>query len=505
MNLSKSEIIISSKDHQKSKINTNKKLETTDKTLNESKKLETTDKKLNEPITKVKISNKKLETTDKTLNESKKLEITDKTLNESTTKVKISNKKLDEPTTKVKISNKKLETSKETTDKRLDESTTKVKISNEKLETSEELTDKTLDEFKIKSSKKISNNRTLLNIIDNDIITYNNNKYIVCCIQSNDKHILFIVDYIYKDEITTVPWYYSNNYISCNHYDENNIKRGLFLHNYVMNKFTFDGKGQQETIDHINRIKTDNRLCNLRKLNSQSEQNFNQKLRDRKIVLPEDCGFTSSDIPKNIYYGKPNGKHGDYFYIQIKGVPSITDKDRYEWKSTRIKTISLKIKLQMSIDHLLELKEKYPELENIIIDNENENIIKESIDDYNNILKLSRFSEDIINDNLREFKSSYKLIDIIDDNEINEYKKNKKIKDAGKKVNNLPENCNITIDMIPKYCYFSKETESRGCKFVIDKHPKLTTRQWSTNGSKKVSIDDKYKQLMDKIAELNQN
>jgi len=27
--------------------------------------------------------------------------------------------------------------------------------------------------------------------------------------------------------------------------------------------------------------------------------------------------------------------------------------------------------------------------------------------------------------------------------------------------------------MIPKYCYFKAESETRGCCFVIDRHPKI--------------------------------
>ena len=48
-----------------------------------------------------------------------------------------------------------------------------------------------------------------------------------------------------------------------------------------MNKLTFEGKGQQHTIDHINRIGTDNRKVNLREVTTQTAQNFNQKKRDR--------------------------------------------------------------------------------------------------------------------------------------------------------------------------------------------------------------------------------
>ena len=62
--------------------------------------------------------------------------------------------------------------------------------------------------------------------------------------------------------------------------------------------------------------------------------------------------------------------------------------------------------------------------------------------------------------------------------------------------------------MIPKYCYYKPESEKRGDKFIIDRHPKLVEqgiRQWATLESKKISIQDKFKSLMDKIKELENN
>jgi hypothetical protein len=154
-----------------------------------------------------------------------------------------------------------------------------------------------------------------------------------------------------------------------------------------MDKLTFNGKGQHHTIDHINRIPTDNRVENLRLL-SQSHQNINQSRRERKVELPTDCGFTSKHLPKNIYYVKSRGNHGDRFNIEIK-CPGIED---INWFSTSSKTESLKVKLQQSIYKLLDLKEKIPELRHVIetIDNiqEKNNLIISLYE----IIKLSYFS-----------------------------------------------------------------------------------------------------------------
>lgn len=70
----------------------------------------------------------------------------------------------------------------------------------------------------------------------------------------------------------------------------------------------------------------------------------------------------------------------------------------------------------------------------------------------------------------------------------------------------LPEN--ITQEMMPKYVYYSKEylnsekTKSREF-FRIEKHPKLTKKCWSTSKSNAISIQDKLKQAIIKLEELN--
>ena len=69
-------------------------------------------------------------------------------------------------------------------------------------------------------------------------------------------------------------------------------------------------------------------------------------------------------------------------------------------------------------------------------------------------------------------------INIIEPNE--ELTHIKLIKDSGHKTNNLPIGCSITMDQIPKYCYFKPETTTRGCKFVIDKDSRFDVRCWST-------------------------
>jgi hypothetical protein len=59
--------------------------------------------------------------------------------------------------------------------------------------------------------------------------------------------------------------------------------------------------------------------------------------------------------------------------------------------------------------------------------------------------------------------------------------------------------------MIPKHCYFKPESDKRGCKFIIERHPNLVKqdiRQWTTTESKKISIQEKFNMMIDKLKEI---
>ena len=341
--------------------------------------------------------------------------------------------------------------------------------------------------------------------INHENIVYNNNKYTVCYVPFNDKHKLFIIDFEDRDKVINKLWHFmaAGSYISHTYNDEIVKDKQLYLHNLIMNKLTFDGKGQQHTVDHINRIGLDNRKANLRFAESQSIQNFNQKIKDRKAVLPENCNISINDIPKNVWYGKPNGKHGEFFCFQIKGLTSVDGGEivKYSTKSTKV---SLEIKLKQIISLMDNLILENPELQNIIINKQGENNREKLIQEYNEIISLSSFNKEIIYVNLIKFTTELKE-NIIDVDQI-DYEKCNKIKLAGKKVDKLPIDCNITIDMIPKYCYFKPESDKRGCKFIIDRHPNIIIkeiRQVCTPETKTISIEEKFRCLIEILDIIN--
>jgi hypothetical protein len=164
-------------------------------------------------------------------------------------------------------------------------------------------------------------------------------------IQFNEKSVKFFIDKEELEKVKTRNWHLVTNgkYVGANIRINGNIKI-LYLHNFVMQKFDFPGKGTKQSIDHINRNGLDNRKSNLR-LATQTEQNLNQQKKPRHATLPD--GIT--DLPKHIYYIKANGNHGDGFAVEFK-----KDKKRIYYERVRSKVLTIQEKL-VKIKELLEI------------------------------------------------------------------------------------------------------------------------------------------------------
>jgi hypothetical protein len=338
------------------------------------------------------------------------------------------------------------------------------------------------------------------NVINHKDVNYNGKKYTVCYCPFNDKEdYLFVINFDKKNSIIEKKWHYMNKsgYIGNTHIAEDGLTKQLYLHNFVKGKITFDGKGQHHSIDHINRIGCDNRLENLREL-SQSHQNINQCKRERTTELPDGCGINPQDIPKNIYYKKPEGLHGDRFYLEIK----FTDPP-FRYFSSSSKKIDLKTKLQQTLLKFEEYKKEHPEYLQLLDDINNIEKINDLRISFNDILKLSGYPQDIIEKNLVEMEEEKQ-------NTIDDTSKDiaQQLIDEGFKgvSSNLPVNCGVTSNMIPKYCYYKPASDKRGDKFIIERHPKLITegkRQWATTESKLKTTKEKYDLMIQKLNELN--
>jgi len=175
--------------------------------------------------------------------------------------------------------------------------------------------------------------------------------YIEGTITSKGVPFIFKIDKDDLEKVQSRHWYAvtRGKYVGC-HITIRGRFKILYLHNFIMNRFTFDGKGQKESVDHINRDGLDNRKSNLRII-SQSMQNVNKATKPSTAILPEGC----PELPRHVWYIKSDGKHGDRFGIDLK-------TEGIKWKSTSSKTISWQTKLEEARNKLEELYIEYPYL-----------------------------------------------------------------------------------------------------------------------------------------------
>ncbi|ARF11209.1 hypothetical protein Klosneuvirus_1_66 [Klosneuvirus KNV1] len=348
-------------------------------------------------------------------------------------------------------------------------------------------------------------------IIDHKIVTYNNKKYFVGKITKTDTDHLFVTNCVFKDNIIYNQWLLGGTGYICVYVYIDGTRHTLQLHNYVMGKYTFDGQGQPYVYDHINRIPTDNRKENLR-FYSTTENVSNLTKRKRSIELPENCGIKPEEIPTGVWFSKERLikgiKHGAHFTVEIK-----EDSDEIAgWRSASTIELSLKFKLEQTKKYLRLLKESKPEIfkKHNIEYELNEEAIKLA-KEYNEIIKLSGYN--CVKDNLVKINDyNYLKEDLtgLTEQEIellNKFTLEMKNKTKRNIISQLPKDCGITVDMIPKYCYYSPPMPKyrRHEGFVIDKHPKLKTRDWKTTMKKDVSLQDKFNQLIKKLEELEKS
>ena len=331
---------------------------------------------------------------------------------------------------------------------------------------------------------------------------------------------LFVVNKEDFDEIMRKSdnWYQVSNYIGFVKINKTtNKNKAIYLHEFLM-RDEISNTQNATTVDHINRNPMDNRRVNLR-LASQTEQNFNQKKRNRTIVLPENCGIKKDDIPTGIWYCHATEKKGDLFVIEIK---ENNRKIVYK-KSTSSRKISLKAKYYEVLLRMHDLVNSNPKIfNNKVLYSGVPDEILQSVEDFNRIIKKSGFEHRHENIYLMDTKSLQEIeYDYENDSHLTTIDKkylsymslimqNEKEIDKGSRRNieTLIELIIAKINpfTVPKYVQYTAKTDKRGSKFVISRnHPvlkKYNRSDWATTSDKNVSDKEKYKQVMTMMNEL---
>jgi hypothetical protein len=183
-------------------------------------------------------------------------------------------------------------------------------------------------------------------------VAYEGRTYIAGFLSSVGELYPFVFDKEDEEKVIGRAWHRMTRAYVATEETIDEVLRVVYLHNLIMNRATFAGKGQTETVDHISRNGFDNRKENLRIL-SQTEQNINQGRKPRTATLPP--GINPNDIPRHIWYVKPNGAHGPRFAIEFKSEGLL-------WRSSSSHAIPLSEKLAAAKAKLAEFYTQFPHL-----------------------------------------------------------------------------------------------------------------------------------------------
>jgi hypothetical protein len=120
---------------------------------------------------------------------------------------------------------------------------------------------------------------------------------------------VIVYDEIYDSEISNYNWSYNNSNYAYTHNKtpSENDNKTITMHKYIM-QLANKEKQNNDSIDHINQIKTHNVIENLRYV-TQAVQNNNRQSRSDRVKPPQELiNIGINDLPRYIRYDNSENK-----------------------------------------------------------------------------------------------------------------------------------------------------------------------------------------------------
>ena len=264
-----------------------------------------------------------------------------------------------------------------------------------------------------------------------------------------------------------------------------------YMHNYIarLNNILKE-EGSNMSIDHINECKLDNRKENIRYV-SQSEQNRNRKSRnDKENPCQELIDIGIEELPRHVRWDKTEEKFVLEKHPYLLKEVEMGIRNKPAMSGSKSKKLSVFEKFSDIMARLKELDDKYGN-DDDIVDRDAFNVKKEKL----------RHEYEKIKETLYEYigRAYTPPPDIVETNIDNiSFSRNTL---AGRKgESKLPEGCGVSLDQLPRYCYYVAAKGVRGDYFELSRNPKV--KCWRTTSSKSVSTLDKFKLFMEKYNAL---
>ena len=260
-----------------------------------------------------------------------------------------------------------------------------------------------------------------------------------------------------------------------------------YMHNYIakLNNILKE-EGSNMSIDHINEYKLDNRKENIRYV-SQSEQNRNRKNRNDKENPCQDLiDIGIEELPRHVRWDKTEEKFVLEKHPYLLKEVEMGIRNKPVMSGSKSKKLSVIEKFGDIMARLKELDNKYG-TDDDTVDLEVFKVTKEKLR-----REYEKIKETLYVHTGRAYTPPPDTIEINIDNIS--FSRNTI---AGRKgESKLPEGCGVSLDQLPRYCYYVAAKGFRGDYFELSRNPKV--KSWRTTSSKSVSTIDKFNSFMEK-------